>query len=417
MLLLYRLFLWLYRLGIAVSALWNEKARQWQEGRKGQWNQMGSKIPSSRPGQPRYWMHCASLGEFEQGRPIIEALKEHTPDCVVILSFFSPSGYEPRKDFPLADAVVYLPMDGPGNAARFLNMVQPTQALFVKYEFWHFYLKALSEHGIPALLVSGVFREGQPFFRAWGGFFRKLLSRFSVLTVQDEKSLALLQKIGLGDRAKLTGDTRYDRVAAIAAAARALPLIEAFKGEAKLLIAGSTWPEDEMMLRTFLPQMQKGWKMIVAPHELGDAHLEALKQTFGNEGVFYSQFQEGMEQRVLIIDNIGMLSALYRYGDIACVGGGFNRSGIHNVLEPAVFGLPIVMGPYYEKFPEAVNLVKGGYAFPVQDETAFCERLLALMNDDASRMRLSAALREEVQRHTGATAKILQLLPAASASL
>jgi 3-deoxy-D-manno-octulosonic-acid transferase len=412
-LLLYRLFLWSYRAAIAITALWNEKARLWQQGRSRQWERLRAIVPPAQPGQRRYWVHCASLGEFEQGRPVIEALKARDAGCVVVLSFFSPSGYGQRKDYEGADAVVYLPMDGPRNAARFLNILQPTQALFVKYEFWHFYLKTLEARHIPSMLISGAFRAEQPFFQWWGGFFRKMLQRFSLLSVQDEGSLALLQSIGLGAKAQLTGDTRYDRVAAIAATAKDLPLIAAFKGKAKLLVAGSTWPEEERMLRAFLPQMPEGWKLVLAPHEIHAAHLEAIKAVFGEDCVFYSALTSGASEKVLVIDNIGMLSSLYRYGEIACVGGGFNRGGIHNVLEPAVFGLPVVMGPGYQKFPEAVMLAEQGLAFPVNDEAAFFRQLAALMADEGLRERLCAAMRAQVMQRTGATAKILALLPAA----
>jgi 3-deoxy-D-manno-octulosonic-acid transferase len=410
-LLLYCISLWLYRAAIAITSLWNEKARAWRRGRRGQWKKLREQIPAPLPGQHRYWMHCASLGEFEQGRPLLEALKAREPQCVIVLSFFSPSGYELRKNYEGADAVVYLPMDGPRNAARFLDIVQPAQALFVKYEFWHFYLKTLSGRGIPAILVSGAFRKGQPFFASWGAFFRKMLRRFSLLTVQDEGSLALLQSIGLGNKARLTGDTRYDRVASIAAAAKALPLIEAFKGDARLIIAGSTWPEDERLLRAFLPQMPDDWKLVIAPHEIHAAHLADIKAAFGEHCVFYSSFKPGAPEKVLVIDNIGMLSSLYRYGEIACIGGGFSRSGIHNVLEPAVFGLPVVMGPHFEKFREAAMLVQQGLAFAVHDEAGFSGRLAELVSHDALREKLAADIRAEVLRHTGATAKILALLP------
>lgn len=414
MLLLYNLFLCLYRAGIAITAFWNPKARAWQQGRKGQWERLRKTVPEKKPAQTRYWMHCASLGEFEQGRPVLEALKKQDANCVIVLSFFSPSGYEIRKDYEGADVVCYLPMDGPSTAKKFLDIVQPSLALFVKYEFWHYYLAELSRRSVPSILVSGAFRKSQPFFKWWGGFFRKMLSRFELLTVQDKRSEQLLQKIGLGGKVHLTGDTRYDRVAQIAAAAKDLPLIEVFKGTGKLVIAGSTWPEDERMLKEALHVLHEGWKLVLAPHEIDKAHLNAIKTLFGEHCVFYSSFQPGVEAKVLVIDNIGILSSLYRYGEIACVGGGFARSGIHNVLEPAVFGLPVIIGPEYEKFTEAVAMVRKGFAFPVRDAGEYGRVLKDLIADNQGRNALQELIKTYVQEQTGATAKILALLPAAT---
>lgn len=410
---LYYLFLKLYRLGIAVTALWNSKAKAWQEGRRGQWKQLAAGVPPPEEGQLRIWMHCASLGEFEQGRPVLEQLKMQNAGCKIILSFFSPSGYEVRKNYEGADWVCYLPMDGPAAAEQFLDIVQPSIALFVKYEFWHFYLKALDQRGIPTALISGAFRKGQPFFQWWGGFFRRMLSRFTLLTVQDESSLKLLQGIGLGDKAQVTGDTRYDRVAQIAGTAAELPLIEAFRSGGRLVIAGSTWPEDERMLKESLHILPAGWKLVIAPHEIHQAHLEGIQALFGSACVLYSAFNPTVTAKVLVIDNIGMLSALYRYGEIACIGGGYSRSGIHNVLEPAVFGLPVIMGTEYKKFTEGVIMVKKGFAFPAPDAATYARILQDLIADDSGRHALQGFIRQHIREHTGATAKILALLPIA----
>lgn len=410
MLLLYNLFLILYRAAIAVTALWNSKAKAWQQGRQGQWRLLRERIPEVVTGQRRIWMHCASLGEFEQGRPVLEALRAAHSACVIILSFFSPSGYEVRKSYAGADVVCYLPSDGPHAAKRFIDIVQPELALFVKYEFWHYYLKELAIRQIPAVLVSGAFRNSQPFFQWWGGFFRKMLSRFSLLTVQDEASLQLLHSIGLKDKTRLTGDTRYDRVAQIAAEAKELPVIEAFKGDGKLIIAGSTWPEDERILYTCLSSIPEGWKLVIAPHEIDVAHLASIQSLFGEACVFYSAYEPGTAAKVLVIDNIGMLSALYRYGDIACIGGGYSRSGIHNVLEPAVFGLPVIMGPEYKKFGEAVQMVRKGFAFPAEGTFTCKEILQSLIEDSKGLSALQNLIRMYIQEQTGATSKILALL-------
>jgi len=360
------------------------------------------------PASRRYWMHCASLGEFEQGRPVLEALKGKYPDCQIILSFFSPSGYTIRKNYEGADLVCYLPMDGPGNASRFLDLVQPTQVLFVKYEFWYFYLHEIAKRRISVILVSGSFRAGQAFFKPWGGFFRNLLSFFSILTVQDQESQKLLETEGINSI--LTGDTRYDRVLQIAENTCQLPLIEVFKGVEKLVIAGSTYGEDEQILHSCMDLFQKDWKLILVPHEIGQAHLEQISSLFGSAACFYSKYEPGSTARVLIIDNMGMLSDIYRYGAIATIGGGFSKSGIHNILEPAVFGLPVIFGPYYQKFSEAVLMVKAAYAFPVNDAPAYKMQLQFLMENDQKRLELGQQIRSFVQNNAGATSKILKLV-------
>lgn len=353
-------------------------------------------------------MHCASLGEFEQGRPVLEALRQQYPECKIVLSFFSPSGYEVRKAYPGADYISYLPLDGHKNARLFLDLVQPKLALFVKYEFWHYYLTELQARSIPTVLVSGAFRNDQIFFKWYGGFFRKMLKRFTLLTVQNRPSKELLERIGFA--AEITGDTRYDRVVAIAMQAEEFILIEKFKAQSSVLIAGSSWPEDEIILQKSLSSFPENWKVILAPHEIDAAHLHSIKALFGDDCIFYSEFSGTSIAKVLVIDNIGMLSSLYRYGDIAYVGGGFNKGGIHNVLEPAVFGLPVVFGPVFGKFPEAVDLVENGFAFSVVDAAAFKKILAGLMADEQRRCLLQASLREHVKANTGATSKVMALI-------
>lgn len=405
---LYQIITAVYELSIRIAALWNAKARLWVEGRQEWQGKLRAAISQGKNART-IWMHCASLGEFEQGRPLLEALKSEHPDSFIVLSFFSPSGYEVRKNYSGADVVCYLPMDGARNARQFLELVQPVLVLFVKYEFWHFYLKALHDRHIPTVLVSGAFRQSQPFFRWWGGFFRKILGRFTLLTVQDRQSLTLLQGIGL--ESHLTGDTRYDRVAQIASEAKTLPLIEDFRGESRLIIAGSTWPDDERLLSACLGELPEGWKLVIAPHEIDAPHIESIKNLFGDACILYSGYQSNSMAKVLIIDNIGMLSSLYRYGEVACIGGGFNRSGIHNVLEPAVFGLPVVMGPEYEKFGEAVQMVRRGFAFPAADQQAYCRILKDFIHDQKGLIAMQGLIRAYIKEHTGATAKILSLLP------
>ncbi len=414
MILLYRLFLLFYALAVRIAALWKPKARAWIAGRRGQWQRLLAGVPPREAGRKRIWIHCASLGEFEQGRPVIEAARKERPDAVIVLSFFSPSGYEIRKGYGLADFVCYLPMDGAGNARRFIDIVDPDVALFVKYEFWHYYLKTLDRRGIPAILVSGAFRDSQPFFKSWGGFFRTILSRFSVLTVQDERSLQLLQGIGLGEKTLLSGDTRYDRVLEIADAALEIPKVAAFCADAAgVVVAGSTWPKDEEALAAAWKELPAGTKMILAPHELGEGHLGDIEALFGGIAgtARFSDPEETIDAAaILIVDNMGMLSSLYRYGSLAYIGGGFNAGGIHNVLEPAVYGLPVVMGPVYEKFTEAVQMVAAGYAFPVQDEAALARKMSGLLLGGRTSEELRNAIREFVKSNGGATARIMDVL-------
>lgn len=342
---------------------------------------------------------------------MIEALREEYPAYKIVLTFFSPSGYELQKDFSGADYVFYLPLDGPAAAVQFLDIVAPQLILFVKYEFWYHLLQQARIRKIPTLLVSAAFREEQAFFNWYGSFFRKILRCFSWLLVQDEASKSLLAGIGLSMPVIVTGDTRYDRVSTIAGAARELPAIERFKGDYKLIVGGSTWPDDERLLQELLPTLPAGWKMILAPHEIDAAHLQFIDSLFEGEAIRYSAWegQETTQARVLIIDNMGMLSSLYRYGEIAFIGGGFDKSGIHNVLEPAVFGLPVVMGPVYEKFVEAVALRTAGFAFPVKDTAEAWAVLNELMPEERRRI-IADGLADFMSANTGATDRILALI-------
>ena len=406
---LYNIFLVLYALGIRVTSLFNEKARKWLRGRKDIFRQLADAMQGK--DEQRIWVHCASLGEFEQGRPVIEAIKTQYPSYKIVLTFFSPSGYEIRKDYDGADYVFYLPMDGAGNAKRFIELVNPSLAIFVKYEFWYHYLNQLKKQDVPTMLISAAFRSSQPFFKGYGGLFRKILKSFACIFVQDENSKQLLADIGITTNVAISGDTRYDRVVQIAENARHYDLIERFKGDSKLLIAGSTWPEDEMVLREALHILPDDWKMIIAPHEIDDKHIQQLDEMFQDTNTIYSQLPTTHTgHRVLIIDNIGMLSSLYRYGDIAFVGGGFQKGGIHNVLEPAVFGLPVFFGPQYDKFVEAKALVSRLYAFPISKKEHFNSLLRKLMEDDKRRLSMHKTIQAYIAGQAGATAKIMSVL-------
>ena len=402
----YNFFLAIYFLGIRLYGFFNQKAGKWVSGRVGWRERLSGAI---RPGEQRIWIHCSSLGEFEQGRPVIEALRAWYPDHKIVLTFFSPSGYEARKDYREVDYVFYLPVDTERNARDFLEKVDPKLAIFVKYEFWYHYLDQLAIRKVPALLISAAFRKEQIFFKWYGGLFRQMLHNFTCLFVQDKQSATLLQEIGLRSNVVICGDTRYDRVATIAANVRNLPAIEQFKSDFHLLIAGSTWPGDETILKSV--ELPEKWKLIIAPHEIGTDHIRQITELFAGDTILFSALtneNSGSSKKVLIIDNIGMLASLYSYGEIAYVGGGFKKGGIHNTLEPAVFGLPIVMGPVYEKFVEARQLVTHGYAFPVENEQT-CKQIIAkLVGDTQFRTSVNSKLREFMARNTGATETIMK---------
>lgn len=409
---LYQIFLSLYLFGIRLTSLYSKKSKLWLEGRRDWLSQLQDKMkPLS--GKRVVWIHCASLGEFEQGRPVIETIKATQPDTAIVLSFFSPSGYEVRKDYEGADVVVYLPMDGKRNARDFIATVAPSLAIFVKYEFWHHYLHELQQKQVPSVIISAAFRKEQSFFKPYGSFFRKMLRSFSLLMVQDEQSKQLLETIGIDRNVYITGDTRYDRVLDIAQQARRFPEVDAFCGSRDILVAGSTWPADEQILAQSLSALPSGWKVILAPHETHEAHIRSLQQLFGAEQVLFSELKAGVSgegKRLLIIDNIGMLSSLYGYGKLAYIGGGFATSGIHNVLEPAAFGLPVIFGPRYEKFVEARMLASLGLCFPIKTSAELKTKLDELCTDEARRKELTASIHHFMQREKGATQRIMVLL-------
>lgn len=403
--LFYNISLFLYRLAIHIAALRNAKAKNWIEGRKNIIKLIASIL---HPNEKRIWIHCSSLGEFEQGRPIIEAIKEKHPQYKIVLTFFSPSGYLVRKNYQLADYVFYLPMDGKSNAANFIKYVNPSLAIFVKYEFWYYYLSRLKKQNIPTIIVAATFRPSQPFFKWYGGFFRKILKTFDFLFVQEYNSKELLAKIGLNENVIVSGDTRFDRVAAIAKSAIKLPLIETFKEQSQLLIAGSTWQEDEKILAACFDQMPQNWKLIIAPHEIETTRIKQVQSLFGEDAVLYSEYNDSSQgKRILIIDNIGMLSSLYSYGAIAYVGGGFQKGGIHNTLEPAVFGLPVIFGPIYEKFVEAVDLVNKGFGFSIENTQECLLIIQHLITDTSTLQAKQHKIKEYMQAQIGATDSIM----------
>lgn len=402
----------LYHLGIRCAAPWSTKARAWRTGREGLWDRLEAKAPALRG---CLWMHCASVGEFEQGRPVLEAIKAARPDLPVLLTFFSPSGYQALKDLPLATHVDHLPPDGAADAQRLVALVRPRACVFVRYEFWYHHLHALKRAEVPTFLLSATFRAGQPFFRWYGGAWRRMLRCFTHLFTQDEASRALLARIGLGERTSVSGDTRLDRVLAIARSAPELPIAQAFRGEGPVLTAGSTWPPDEALLRQALAAAPM--KCLIAPHELGADQLEAIERDFPKPLIRWSEAEAAgdasawahVHMRTLLVDRMGLLARLYRYGDIAYLGGGFS-DGIHNVLEAAAWGRPVLFGPRHRKFPEAQALIDAGAAVMVRDARELGAALHAWGQDPHALQRASAAARGYVERNAGATARVTATL-------
>lgn len=403
---LYNAVLFLYHLAIRMAALFHPKARLFIEGRR-EWH---SRLKGKRDPQATYiWFHCASLGEFEQGRPVIEAIRQQFPRYKIALTFFSPSGYEVRKNYPGADYVGYLPVDTPGNARRFIDTLDPAMVFFIKYEFWVNYISFLKARAIPLYLVSGIFRKEQLFFSRmpWGKWFRGILKNFTHIFVQDEDSAALLSSIGTGNFT-VSGDTRFDRVAAIAKSSQPVPIVEKFSAGKPVLIAGSTWNRDEELLVPFI-EGQENWKFIIVPHEVTPGNINRLTRLLKKEPLLFSQAtpENITLHDVLVVDTVGLLSSLYRYGTIAYIGGGFGV-GIHNILEAATFGLPVFFGPNYHKFREACQLVEAGAAIPVTTSESFTEQALRVTGDNQLYEQLCHIAADYVKNNQGATSSILK---------
>lgn len=414
---LYTLTIRIYYFSILIASLFSKKAKSWIAGRKNIFNEIGAKIKGE---GALIWIHCASLGEFEQGRPLIEKFKSQNSKVKILLTFFSPSGYEVRKNYELADHVFYLPLDTPANAEKFIQLIKPTAAIFIKYEFWYNYLNELKSRNIPLYLVSGVFRMDQVFFGLTGAWFRKQLNAFTHFFVQDEHSEKLLTGIGFKN-VSVSGDTRFDRVSEIAKEVKSFPIVEKFKGNSKIFIVGSSWEEDEKIIKDSGLGI-KDLKLIIAPHEINEKHISSIEERFSAKGgpasgwkelktIRYSKatVENVSEANVLIIDNIGMLASLYRYGEIAYVGGGFG-DGIHSILEAAVYGIPVIFGPRYEKFNEARELIEQGGGFCVNDSNELKNTLSFLHNDPLILKMASMISKNYVVSKTGATEKVYEVI-------
>lgn len=395
---LYNIGMYCYRLGVAAVSPWHKKARLWRDGRKQLFNRMRASIDSS---APIVWVHVASLGEFEQGRPIIEKIKAERPEYKILLTFFSPSGYEIRKNYQGADYIFYLPIDTQSNAREFLDIVKPQIAVFVKYEYWINLLSELKTRNIPTYIVSAIFRRDSIFFRSTGNMWREALKSFNTIFVQDENSKALLAELS-HDNVIVAGDTRFDRVAQIAAAAKKIELIEQFKGNSRLFVAGSSWgPDEDLIVR--LANENPTIKFIVAPHEMEQARMAKIEQTATGGAVRYTKIEGDIaDKQILILDTIGMLSSVYGYADFSYIGGGFGV-GIHNTLEAATFGLPIAFGPNYQKFKEARDMIALGGATSVSNYEELSAWFAPLRDDEQHLKRVSQISKDYTTKNQGAT--------------
>lgn len=410
---LYSIAIAFFALGVRLAAPFNGKAAQLRKG----WRHWVRRFPAEKiQGHPTAWFHAASLGEFEQARPVIEAFRQQHPDFKICLSFFSPSGYEIRKDYNGADIVFYLPPDTRANARRLVELIDPKVAFFVKYEFWFNYLHALKRHNTRTFIFSAIFRPNQYFFKWYGSWFTQHLKGFDHLFVQNEQSLQLLNGIGI-TQCSLAGDTRFDRVNDIARQAKKFPAVEAFLAHtdapnAPVLMAGSSWEPDEANIKHFLDRCPKPIKTILAPHMIGEGHLAQIEHLFSPERcIRYSLLAAHPDtslkgRDILIIDNIGMLSSLYRYADIAYIGGGFGK-GIHNTLEAAIFNIPVCFGPNHKKFQEALGLLDAGAAKTYSRPDELVDILNLWVDNPEARQQAAAACRAFMQRNLGATKTIM----------
>jgi len=403
---LYNIFLTVYPKLIAIAALNNKKAKLWLEGRREAFSLLEQKLLNNT--NKTIWMHCASLGEFEQGRPLLEAIKNLHPEYKIILSFFSPSGYEVRKNYPLADLVCYLPMDGKTNAIRFYDIVNPSLVIFVKYEFWFYYLKEAKKRNIPSILVSAIFRPNQLFFKWYGKLYREMLVSFEKIFVQNESSKHLLESIRINSNVFISGDPRFDRVIEIANNSLIINNIDLFIKNKKIIVAGSTWTEDDKVLSE-LAKLETEYNYIIAPHDITENRLNECLTLYPDAQLF-SEWRTNPKNdlRVIIIDNIGMLSYLYKYAYICFIGGGWGKAGIHNLLEAAVYNKPVVFGPIFHQFEEANAIIEEGGGFYVDNLSGLKKISYNLLNDADFYAETSQKAGDFVRKHAGATNKIIK---------
>lgn len=408
MLFLYNLAIYLASFFLRIVTLFSPKIKLFVEGRKNVFSILEEKINAD---DKTIWFHSASLGEYEQGLPVIEKIKEKFPEHKIIVTFFSPSGYEVRKNNTVADVTVYLPLDSKSNAKRFLKLIHPELAFFIKYEFWLNYLKELEKSKTPTYLISGIFRDNQMFFKWYGGFYRKALNAFTYFFVQNEKSKQKIESLGFKN-VIVSGDTRFDRVNAILERDNRLDYVESFKNNQPTIVIGSSWPKDEILIAEYINQAPDHIKFIIAPHNIKPDQISDLQSKITKPTILFSE-KENKDlsiYNVFIIDTIGILTKIYSYGTIAYVGGGFGNPGIHNILEPATFGIPIVIGPNYSNFAEAVDLVKIGGCISISTNIELKEILDRLFNDKSFLEEKSEICRSFIQNNKGATETIMKLI-------
>ena len=390
---------------LKILALFSPKLDLFVKGRKSVFETLADKIKTS---DKTIWFHAASLGEYEQGLPVIEAIKQHYPNHKIVLTFFSPSGYEVRKNNTIADVTVYLPLDTISNAKQFVQFVHPEKVFFIKYEYWPNYLKELKNQNIKTYLISGIFREKQLFFKWYGGFYRKALHTFDYFFVQNESSKTLLKSIGFTN-VKVSGDTRFDRVVSILERDNTLDFVEQFINNKTTIVIGSSWPKDEELLVNYINQSSDDVKFIIAPHNIDKNQILNLKAQISKKTILFSEKDnvDLSNYAVFIIDTIGILTKIYSYADIAYVGGGFGNSGVHNILEPATFGIPVVIGPNYSHFSEATALVNLEGCLTIQNQTQLNEAFDLLLQNEDERLEKGHICSTFVQMNKGATQTLI----------
>jgi 3-deoxy-D-manno-octulosonic-acid transferase len=405
MLFLYNLLLLFASQVVKLLALFSPKTKLFVDGRKTVFSTLDSKI---NPKDKTIWFHAASLGEFEQGLPVMEKIKLQYPNHKIVVTFFSPSGYEVRKNNTIADVTVYLPLDTKSNAVKFLKLVHPDLVFFIKYEYWPNYLNELKKRNIKTYLISGIFRENQAFFKWYGGFYRNALKAFDYFFVQNESSKLLLQKLD-SHNVKISGDTRFDRVVAILERDNSLDFISQFKNNTTTIVIGSSWPKDESLLVNYINQTNEKVKIIIAPHNIKSEQILELKSAISKKTILFSEKESTdlSPYDVLIIDTIGILTKIYSYADIAYVGGGFGNPGVHNILEPATFGIPIIVGPNFSHFAEAVALVHQEGCISISNQNELNDAFSNLISNEDIRHEKGHICSTFVQMNKGATDVIM----------
>ena len=390
---------------LKIFALFSPKLKLFVSGRKSVFSTLESEIQTN---DKTIWFHAASLGEYEQGLPVMEAVKQYYPNHKIVLTFFSPSGYEVRKNNSIADVTVYLPLDTLSNAKQFVQLVHPEKVFFIKYEYWPNYLKELKNQNSKTYLISGIFRENQAFFKWYGGFYRKALHTFDYFFVQNEGSKTLLKSIGFAN-VKVSGDTRFDRVVAILDRDNSLDFIEQFTNTTTTIVIGSSWPKDEELLINYINNSSDSVKFIIAPHNIKSDQLVQLKSSIHKKTILFSEKEhvDVSNFGVFIIDTVGILTKIYSYADIAYVGGGFGNPGVHNILEPATFGIPVVIGPNYSHFSEATALVNLGGCMSIQNQTQLNEAFDLLLQNEDERLEKGHICSTFVQMNKGATQTVM----------